>query len=136
MYIANAKILRWGSRCNWPLETGFALATKHKLNLHRKKEMYIQDWTGIWSIPQKGANSDFFSLLGITLLNFVSSGNFWYQIIQVFQGYLAYPTFPHFIPLVKMPEAKTAFLGHFLPKNIISSTSELKYLIFDYELRT
>ena len=67
----------------------------------------------IWSIPQKGANSDFFSFLGITLLNFVSSGNFWYQIIQGFQGYLAYPTFPHFIPIVKMPEAKNCIFGAF-----------------------
>ena len=67
----------------------------------------------IWSIPQKGANSDFFSFMGITLLNFVSSGNFWYQIIRGFQGYLAYPNFPHFIPIVKMPEAKNCIFGAF-----------------------
>ena len=58
------------------------------IDLHRNTHKYV------WSIPQKGANSDFFSFFGITLLNFVSSGNFWYQIIQGFQGYLAYPTFP------------------------------------------
>ena len=67
----------------------------------------------IRSIPQKGANSDFFSFMGITLLNFVSSGNFWYQIIRGFQGYLAYPTFPHFIPIVQMPEAKNCIFGAF-----------------------
>ena len=73
----------------------------------------LEDELLLWSITEKRANSDFFCFLGITLLNFVSSGNFWYQIIQGFQGYLGYPTFTHFIPIVRMPEAKHCILGAF-----------------------
>ena len=78
---------------------------------------------------------DSFQFFGITLLIFVSSGNFRYQIIRGFQSYFANPTFPNFIPIIKMPE-KNAALGHFLRKTIISFTYKLEYLTFDFDLRT
>ena len=71
------------------------------------KDLYVIATIMTYGLFQKKGPILVFSVFfGITLLNIVSSGNFWYQIIQGFQGYIAYPTCPHFIPIVKMPEAK------------------------------